>query len=119
MGLFLYGYWYWMVCGILIAYIIIFNLCFALSITFMGAPQKTRAQLSEAQLAEQAAILAGKGIEQLTKQSTSLPRSRSSSSLSRSRLSGMGFYLKLWTILVSFFCSMHALHFLDNFGIIP
>ncbi|CAM6086376.1 unnamed protein product [Calypogeia fissa] len=89
MGLFPYGYWYWMVCGILIVYIIIFNSCFALSITFMGAPQKTRAQLSEAQLAEQAAIRTGEGIEQFTKRSTSLPRSRTSSSLSRFRLSAL------------------------------
>ncbi|CAM6086642.1 unnamed protein product [Calypogeia fissa] len=88
MGLFPYGYWYWMVCGILIAYIIIFNVCFALSITFMGAPQKTRAQLSEAQLAEKAAIRTGEGIEQFTKTSTSLPRSVSSalSKMSSARL---------------------------------
>ncbi|CAM6119568.1 unnamed protein product [Calypogeia fissa] len=78
MGLFSYGYWYWMVCGILIAYIIVFNVCFALSITFMGAPQKTRAQLSEAQLAEKVAIRTGEGIEQFTKTSTSLSRSVSS-----------------------------------------
>lgn len=41
-GQFAYGYFYWMACGVVIAFTITFYLLFAASITFMGG-EATRA----------------------------------------------------------------------------
>ncbi|KAJ8755161.1 hypothetical protein K2173_018959 [Erythroxylum novogranatense] len=46
-GFFTHAYWYWIAVGALIGFVLLFNICFTLALTFLSPFQKSQANISE------------------------------------------------------------------------